>query len=114
MHFISVAYDELLKCNSIDDLTDNSYIQNYNQIIHNSVNRYYGYTRKASMTHMLMIPLHGFTMTNMLSYECIENDIINNHHQTGIVDKINRQTYNTGINSVSIISSVEKGLCLCH
>ena len=108
MHFISVAYDELLKYNSIDDLTDNSYIQNYNQIIHNSVNRYNGYTRKASMTHMLMIPLHGFTMTNMLSYECIENDIINNHHQTGIVDKINRQTYDTGINSVSIISSVEK------
>ena len=34
------------------------------------LNRYYGYTRKASMTHMLMIPLHGFTMTNMLSYEC--------------------------------------------
>ena len=39
MHFISVAYDELLKCNSIDDLTDNSYIQNYNQIIHNGTEK---------------------------------------------------------------------------
>ena len=108
MHFISIAYDELLKRNSIDDLSDNLHIQNYNKIVHNSVNRYNGYTRKASLTHMLMMPLQGLTMTNILSYECIENDIINNYHQTGIVNKINRQIYDTDINSISIISSMEK------
>ena len=108
MHFISIAYDEMLKWHSIDNLMDNLFIQNYNQIIRSSVNRYNGYTREVSMTHMLMMPLQGFTLTNMLSYEYIENDIVNNYHQTGIVNKINRQIYDTGINSISIISSVEK------
>lgn len=108
MHFISIAYEELLKWNSIDALLDNSYIQNYNQIMHNSVNKYNGYTRKTSMTHMLMMPLQGFTMTNMLSYEYIEDDIVNNHHQNGIVNKINRQIYEKNINRLSVISSMEK------
>lgn len=108
MHFISIAYDEFLSWNSIEDLIDDSYIQSYNQIVHNSVNRYNGYTHKASMTHMFMIPLHGVTMTNMFSYKYIGNDIINNHHQVGIIDKINRQVYDAGINSISAMSSIEK------
>lgn len=106
-HFVTLSYDELFRTHSIDDLIDGYNILSYNQIMHSSVNRLFGYVHKVSLTHMLMIPISGFTMLNMASFEYNKDDIADDYSMRYIVNDIDKRSC-SGAKSLTWMSSLEK------
>lgn len=106
-HLFMLSYDELFKTNTINNLIDKYDIRAYNQIIHSSVNSLSGYVHKVSFNHMLMIPISGFFMINMASFDFQKNDIVDDYSMKNIISVINKRSY-SGAKSFNWMTSLEK------
>lgn len=106
-HFMMLTYDEFISTHSIDNLIDKYNIWSYNNIMHSSVNNLYKYVHKLSFSHILLIPISGIFMINMVSYNYNQNDIVDDYSMKYIITDVNKRSC-SGAKSFNWMTSFEK------
>lgn len=104
---ITFTYDEFLRTHSVQNLVEGYQMLAYNQMMRSSVDKFYGYVRRASLTHLFRLTETGSTFINQASFESADHHLVNNYSQQGTITDIDKRLY-SGANRFTWLSSVEK------
>lgn len=106
-HFALLEHDHALEIYAADQLAGGYRINSYKSLSSSSVDRLYARSSRTMLIHVLMYPLYGFQITNVLSWEQSKHSLVDDYRQQGLVSIIDRRTA-SGAYSLSWMSALEQ------